>query len=133
MTGATRRHQSFDFGERATSAPAMLGGETHNFSRNRAHTQVLLQARKLCVYEVAHRSLVPSGVISTPNPPTNIVGFRGFDTNIILNLRGGIPRPMGNLPESLSQAMLVGIMLVGKSGVNVTQPWGDVVQGEDLK
>ena len=36
---------------------------------------------------------------------------------MMLFLRGGIPRPKGNLPESLSQAMLVGIMLVGRLGV----------------
>ena len=39
-----------DFGERATSAPAELGGEGHNVSRNRARTRVLLQARMLHVY-----------------------------------------------------------------------------------
>ena len=41
-----RRHQPCDFREHATSAPAELGGEIHNVSRNRAHTQVLLRARK---------------------------------------------------------------------------------------
>ena len=35
---------------------------------------------------------------------TSIVDVRGFDSSIMLNLRGGIPRPTGNLPESLSQA-----------------------------
>ena len=45
---------------------------------------------------------------ATPNLPTNIVNFRGFDSSMILNLRGEIPRPTGDLPESLSQAMLVG-------------------------
>ena len=43
--------------------------------------------------------------------------FRGFDSSVILILRGGILRPIGNLPESLSQAILVGIMLVGRLGV----------------
>ena len=37
-------------------------------------------------------------------------------------LRGGIPRPIGNFPESSSQAILVGIMLVGRSGVPVSSP-----------
>ena len=54
---------------------------------------------------------------STVNLRTKIMGFRGFDSSIILILRGGIPRPMGNLPESLSQAILVGIILVGRLGV----------------
>ena len=32
---------------------------------------------------------------STPNLPTSIVGFGGFDSSTILILRGGIPRPIG--------------------------------------
>ena len=49
----------------------------------------------------------------TPCLPTNIVGFRGFDSSIILIKRGGILRPIGDFPESLTQAILVGVMLVG--------------------
>ena len=37
----------------------------------------------------------------------------GFDSSLILDLRGGIPRPIGIFPESLTQAILVGVMLVG--------------------
>ena len=44
-----RRHQTCDLHECATSAPAELGGETHNVSRSRACTQVLLRVRKLLV------------------------------------------------------------------------------------
>ena len=54
---------------------------------------------------------------STPNLPTDIVGFRGFDSSIILILRGGILMSIGDFLESLSQAMLVGTMLVGRLGV----------------
>ena len=54
---------------------------------------------------------------TTANLPTNIMDFRGFDSSIIWILRGGIHRPIGNLPESLSQAILEGIMLVGRLGV----------------
>ena len=50
--------------------------------------------------------------------PTNIVGFRGFDSSIMLFLRGGILRPKGDFLESLSHAMLVGTMLVGRLGVH---------------
>ena len=56
----------------------------------------------------------------TPNLPTNVVDFRGLDSSIILNLRGGIPRHRDFLeisPEDLTQAMLVGIKLVGRLGV----------------
>ena len=41
-----RRHQTCDFSEHVTSAPAELGGEIHNFLRNQARTKVLPQARK---------------------------------------------------------------------------------------
>ena len=46
--------------------------------------------------------------------------FRGFDSSIILMLRGGVPRPIGNFPESLTQTILVGITLVGRLGVLFT-------------
>ena len=52
-----------------------------------------------------------------PNPPTNIMDFRGFDSSIILILRSGICMSIGDFPESLNQAILVGIMLVGRLGV----------------
>ena len=51
------------------------------------------------------------------NVRTNIVGFRGFDSSMILILRGGIPMSIGDFPESLSRAILVGTMLVGRLGV----------------
>ena len=53
-------------------------------------------------------------ILSTPrtaNLRTKILGFKGFDTGIISCLRGGI------LPESLSQRILAGIILVGRLGV----------------
>ena len=59
-----------------------------------------------------------AGRYDTPNLPINIVGFRGFDSSIILIERIGIPRPIGNFPEGSSQAMLAGIMLVGRLGVH---------------
>ena len=55
----------------------------------------------------------------TANLRTKILDFTGFDSSIIFILRGGIPRPIGNLPESLGQAILVGVMLVGRLGVLV--------------
>ena len=47
----------------------------------------------------------------------------GLTQTLILILRAGIPRPTGNCPESLAQATLVGIMLVGRFGVQ-----GKIVQ-----
>ena len=43
--------------------------------------------------------------------------FIVFDSSRILILRGGTLSPMGDFPESLSQAILVGIILVGRLGV----------------
>ena len=53
----------------------------------------------------------------TANLHQNIMGFRGFASSRISILRDAIPRPIGNFPESLIQAILVGIMLVGRVGV----------------
>ena len=58
--------------------------------------------------------------VCTANLRTDIMDFRGFDSSIILIIRGGIPRPTGDFPESLSQAILVGIILVGRLGVSYT-------------
>ena len=51
---------------------------------------------------------------------TNVLDFRGFDSSIILVLRGGSPRPIWNFLESLSQAILVGIMLVRRLAVQAS-------------
>ena len=48
------------------------------------------------------------------NLRTKIMDFRVADSSIISILRGGIPMSVGDLPDSLSQAILVGIMLVGR-------------------
>ena len=65
--------------------------------------------------DLAHRTM--------PNLPTNIVGFRGLDSSIMLCLREGILMSIGNFLESSSRAMLVaGIMLVGRLGVAAVWP-----------
>ena len=53
----------------------------------------------------------------TANLSTKISDFRGLDPSRILNSRGGILMSIGNSPESLSQAILAGIILVGRLGV----------------
>ena len=50
----------------------------------------------------------------TANLRTTILDFRGFDSSRILILRGGLLMSIGNFLESLSQAILVGIILVGR-------------------
>ena len=66
-----------------------------------------------------------TGVCEESTPPerdtvnlrtsTKIMNFRGFDSGIVLNFRGGIPRPIGNFPESLSRA-IVGIKVSREVG-----------------
>ena len=55
---------------------------------------------------------------STANLRTNLMDFREFGSSITFIMRGGIPRSIGNCPQSLTQAMLVGVMLVGGLGVH---------------
>ena len=64
-----------------------------------------------------------------PNLPTNIAGFRECDSSVILIQRGGTPRPKGDFPERLTQAMLVGTMLVGRLGVAVIRMDGALLVG----
>ena len=45
-------------------------------------------------------------LMRTANLRNNIMGFRVFDSSIILILRGGIIMSIGNFPEVLSQAIL---------------------------
>ena len=68
-------------------------------------------------FPIRQNSLLFCGGPVTPNLPTNIVGFRGFDSSIILIIRGGILVSIRDFPESLSKAMFGGIMLVGRLGV----------------
>ena len=60
----------------------------------------------------------PRGAGCAADLRTNrIMDFRGLDSSIILILRGGILMSVGDFLESLSQAILVGIILVGRLGV----------------
>ena len=59
---------------------------------------------------------------ATANLRTKIPDFRRFDSIRILVLMGGIPRPIWEFPEGLSQATLVGIILVGRLGVHDGYP-----------
>ena len=70
-----------------------------------------VDSTRACV-QVAFQVTIPISFhrfnATTPNLPTNIVDFRGFDSSIILILRVGILRSIGDFPESLTRAMLVG-------------------------
>ena len=54
----------------------------------------------------------------TANLRTKILDLRGFDLSRILTLRCGIRMSLGNFPEILSQAILEGLILVGRLGVS---------------
>ena len=89
----------------------------------RAYTCIYMHIHAYtCIYtqiytHIHTRARFPEGGLATANLPTKIVDFRGFDSSVILILRGGILMSIGDFPESLTQAMLVGIMLVGRLGV----------------
>ena len=62
---------------------------------------------------------VDIAVLNTANLRTNIMDFRGFDSSIILIIRGAILMSIGGFLEVLSLAILGGIMSVGRLGVAV--------------
>ena len=57
------------------------------------------------------------GITLTANLRTQTMDFRGLDSSRILIVRGGILMSIGNFPESLSQAILVGIISGSRLGV----------------
>ena len=61
--------------------------------------------------------------MTTHSPPTKSLGFEGFDSSRLLILKGwefSCPYNFtGNLPEDLTQGLLVGKLLVGGLGVCV--------------
>ena len=59
--------------------------------------------------------LDPRRVPDTANLRTKILDFGGFDSSRIFSLRVGILMSIGDFPESLSQAILAGVILVGRS------------------
>ena len=75
----------------------------------------------MCIQQVAtfDGELCGAARPDTGNLRTKMMDFRVFDSSRILSLRGGIPRPIGNCLESLSQAILVGIILAGRLGTGL--------------
>ena len=61
----------------------------------------------------------PAPLSSAANVRTKILDFRGFDSSIILHIRGGFLMPIGNFMENSSQQISVGIVLVGRLGIPV--------------
>ena len=92
------------------SGPKSLGRDTGRTSKGRQ----LARGRK---HATGHDDSTSRISRSTANLRTKIVDFRGFASSRILILRGGILVSIGKFPESLSQAILVGIILVGRLGV----------------
>ena len=63
--------------------------------------------------------IMPISVVRFPKIPE----FSGFDSSIISILRGGILISIGNFPETSSQRILVGIILVGRLGMPKAAAW----------
>ena len=78
---------------------------------------LLLLSLSLSFFFFLLLSLERSQSRHTADLRTTILDFRGFDSSRVLNLRGGILRSIGDFPESLSQRILAGIILVGRLGV----------------
>ena len=85
------------------TGPNIMGGE----SRGPSAWWAWRQRRRL-------RRGPATNLGSTANLHTKILDVRGLDSSIIWIARGGIPRPIWNLQESLSQGILVGIISVGR-------------------
>ena len=67
---------------------------------------------------ICNWAIVKFYIWATANFGSNNMDFRGFDSSIILSSKGGMLMSIGNFPEMLSQAILVGTMFVGRLGVN---------------
>ena len=105
----------------AAGCKAIFASDTRATHEGRASRSEVWRARGL-------PSCPPIVGSLTASLRTKILDFRGFDSSIILFLRGAIPSPIGKFPESLSQAVLAGIMLVGRLGVRLIRDshrWGD--------
>ena len=62
------------------------------------------------------KGLADAMVKTMANLRTKILDFRGFDTSIILILRGGVLVCIGGFPEIVSQRILAGMILAGGLG-----------------
>ena len=92
---------------RIPSGRCLLRGEGLTHIRRNCESQIPM-------WKFDQTNIAIAVVVVKPNLPTNIVDFGGFDSSRILLLRGGIPRHKGNLPESSSRRILVGIILAGR-------------------
>ena len=87
----------------------------HTYVHTYIHTYIYIICIYIYIYIERERDLSPVCARADPhahactaNLRTKILDFRGFDSSRILILRGGILMSIGSLPESLSQAILVG-------------------------
>ena len=69
-------------------------------------------------YIMILQDMITAGCRTMGNLRTKIMDLRGFDSSSILIPRGGILMSIGDLQEGLSQAILVGIIVVGRLGVS---------------
>ena len=92
------------------TGPPFRDGETHLFSQHG------MSVCTICVRPSAAALNERSQAMSCyGHLRTKVLDFRGFDSSRIFILRGGIPRPIGSFPESLSQGILVRIISKGRA------------------
>ena len=80
---------------------------THTYTHIYAYTTCI----HICIYlyYISKTRDLDGETDRTANLRTTILDFRGFDSGIILILRGEIPGPTGKLPESLGQRIFIHI------------------------
>ena len=95
-----------------------------HLAENQKHASDTAPAKKRLRTMTDHSSSLPDW--SSPLPTANLRTSTYYDSGFHrvwlkqnLKFKGGIPRPMGDLPESLSQQILVGMILVGRVGAGV--------------
>ena len=100
-------------GDLATISPTITSEKTlFSFHQYIARGVKLKFLSEIVVFNIARPE-----TRNKANLRTKILDLSGFDSSGILGSRGGIPRPIVDIPESLSQAISVGMILVGKLGV----------------
>ena len=72
--------------------------------------------------QLASAAFMSDASETTANLRTETLDFGGFDSSIILILRGRILMSTGIFPESSSQRILVGIISIWRLGVNEQFP-----------
>ena len=115
-----RTHHITVFGSEATatstSSPGPHSAATSSTSSSSSSSSSSITTIITIIIIISSSSRYCYYVIQTANLRARIVDLREFDSRRTLILRGGIPRPMRNFPEMLSQIILVKIISIRRLG-----------------